>query len=56
VSLYYTWKLFLPNMTTTSVSVEVEFIYIVLNTGQGFFTFLTFGLDSEVVLSPMKRL
>jgi len=53
---FYVWALFFSDMSSTGLFVELEFIYTVLSTGQGFFTFVTFGLDSEVVLMPVKRL
>ena len=53
---FYASALFFSDMTSTGLFVELEFIYVVLTTGQGFFTFVTFGLDSEMVLMPAKRL
>ncbi|XP_067118557.1 lysosomal cholesterol signaling protein-like [Centruroides vittatus] len=44
------WKLFLE--ATTGIYVELEFLDVILNYGQGIISFFVFGLDAEVVVQP----
>ncbi|KAK3780259.1 hypothetical protein RRG08_047248 [Elysia crispata] len=47
------WKLF--QGIATGIYVEIEFLDIVLNYGQGILVFLVFGFESGILFSPMIR-
>ncbi|XP_067932540.1 lysosomal cholesterol signaling protein-like isoform X2 [Watersipora subatra] len=54
---YYIWTMVEPPYEGDSnYLVEIEFLFVVTHSGQGIFIFLIFGLDTEIVLSPIKRL
>ncbi|GFN92004.1 integral membrane protein gpr155 [Plakobranchus ocellatus] len=48
-----TWKLFKGK--ATGIYIEVEFLDIVLNYGQGVLVALVFGFESRIIFSPMLR-
>lgn len=56
VVFYYAWMLINFGSAKSGTFTEIQFLYIVIHTGQGVFTFLIFGLDSEKVLAPIQRL
>ncbi|KAK3780258.1 hypothetical protein RRG08_047247 [Elysia crispata] len=51
--LLCTWKLF--NGEPTGIYVEIEFLDIVLNYGQGVLVALVFGFESRIIFSPVLR-
>ncbi|RUS82235.1 hypothetical protein EGW08_010011 [Elysia chlorotica] len=51
--LLCTWKLF--NGEATGIYVEIEFLDIVLNYGQGVLVALVFGFESRIIFSPVLR-
>lgn len=48
------WKLFLE--ATTGIYVELEFLDVILNYGQGIFSFFVFGLDTEFIVEPCLKI
>ncbi|XP_019636195.1 PREDICTED: integral membrane protein GPR155-like [Branchiostoma belcheri] len=47
------WRLIMDNME--GIYIELEFLNSVLNYAQGFFAFVAFGLDTEMIFHPLIR-
>ncbi|XP_076338963.1 lysosomal cholesterol signaling protein-like [Tachypleus tridentatus] len=47
------WKVVMDDLT--GIFIELEFLDIFLNYGQGFISFIIFGLDSKLVVNPCLR-